>query len=458
MFYRDALIQLRKWRQSEGRKPLIIRGARQVGKTTLVRQFSEEFRQFIYMNLELQEDRSPFAAFTSAESLLEAIFFLKNQSRQFQSDTLLFIDEIQAVPEALNVLRYLYEHAPGLAVIAAGSVLESLFNTDTQFPVGRVSYLVLRPVSFPEFLNALGEDAALEQLQHVPLRTFAHEKLMGLYRTYALIGGMPEIVSRYSRDRDLTSLSSVFDGLIASYLDDVEKYADSQTSAGHIRHVIRSSFGSAGKRIKFEGFGASAYKSREMGEALRIAEKAFLLNLIYPVTSTKLPVMPVLDRSPKLQLLDTGLLNYYVGIQKDIVGTKDLADVYQGTLIEHLTGQELIAFQYDALSSLHFWVREKTSSTAEVDFIFQFEGRLIPVEAKSGATGKLRSLHLYMNEAPHDLAIRFYSGMISMHEASTSGGKKYRLLNLPYYLVSQLKSYLEWGINLHVATEQYPLT
>ena len=168
--------------------------------------------------------------------------------------------------------------------------------------------------------------------------------------------------------------------------------------------------------------------------------------------------MPVLDRSPKLQLLDTGLLNYYVGIQKDIVGTKDLADVYQGTLIEHLTGQELIAFQYDALSSLHFWVREKTSSTAEVDFIFQFEGRLIPVEAKSGATGKLRSLHLYMNEAPHDLAIRFYSGMISMHEASTSGGKKYRLLNLPYYLVSQLKSYLEWGINLHVATEQYPLT
>lgn len=416
-----------------------------MGKTTLVRQFSEEFKQFIYMNLELPEDRSPFAAFTSAESLLEAIFFLKNQSRQFQTETLIFIDEIQAVPEALNVLRYLYEHAPDLAVIAAGSVLESLFQNEVQFPVGRVSYLVLRPVSFPEFLNALGEDAALEQLQQIPVRSFAHDKLMSLYQTYALIGGMPEIVAHYARDRDLTGLSPVYDALITSYLDDVEKYADNQTSASHIRHVIRASFGSAGKRIKFEGFGGSAYKSREMGEALRIAEKAFLLHLIYPVTSTTLPVMPALQRSPKLQLLDTGLLNYYVGIQKDIIGTKDLSDVYNGTLIEHLTGQEMLAFQYDALSSLHFWVREKTSSTAEVDFIFPFDGKLIPVEAKSGAAGKLRSLQLYMDEAPHDLAVRFYAGEISLHEATTINGKKYRLMNLPYYLVSQLSNYLEWA-------------
>ena len=447
MFSRDGLSYLKEWRHHPGRKPLIIRGARQVGKTTLVRQFSGEFRQFIYMNLELPEDRSPFTAYTSADSLLEAIFFLKNQSRQFQADTLLFIDEIQAVPEALNVLRYLYEHAPDLAVIAAGSVLESLFNNEVQFPVGRVSYLVLRPVSFPEFLNALGEDAALEQLLHVPVRPFAHEKLMGLYQTYAMIGGMPEVVGHYARDRDLTSLTPVFDALIASYLDDVEKYADSQTRASHIRHVIRASFGSAGKRIKFEGFGRSAYKSREMGEALRIVEKAFLLHLTYPVTSTKLPVMPALQRSPRLQLLDTGLLNYYVGIQKDIIGTKDLSDVYNGTLIEHLTGQELLAFQYDALSSLHFWVREKTTSTAEVDFIFPFDGKLIPIEVKSGAAGKLKSLQLYMEEAPHDLALRFYAGEVSVHEASTLNGKKYRLMNLPYYLVSQIRGYLEWENN-----------
>lgn len=444
MFYRAALKELEGWRHQANRKPLIIRGARQVGKTTLVHQFSGQFRQFLSFNLELPEDRSPFTAFSSVEALLEAIFFLKNQSRQLQSDTLLFIDEIQEVPEALNLLRYFYEQVPELAVIAAGSVLESLFNNETQFPVGRVSYLVLRPVSFPEFLIAIGEEAAQKELTNVPIREFAHEKLIRLYHTYALIGGMPEIVSRYARDRDLNSLSSVFDSLITSYLDDVEKYAGSQSQVLHIRHVIRASFAEAGKRIKFAGFGHASYGSREMGEALRIAEKAFLLHLIYPAIHATLPNMPALNRSPRLQLLDTGLLNYYVGIQKDILGTKDLADVYLGTLIEHLTGQELLAFQYEALSRLSFWVREKTTSSAEVDFIYPYDGMLIPIETKSGASGKLRSLHLFMDEAPHRIALRFYGGQLSLHDVVTLAGKKYRLANLPYYLVSQVENYLTW--------------
>ena len=145
-----------------------------------------------------------------------------------------------------------------------------------------------------------------------------------------------------------------------------------------------------------------------------------------------------------MQVLDTGLLNYFAGIQKEILGTADLNKVYQGTMIEHLVGQELLASQFNALSSLNFWIREKPTSSAEVDYIWPFEGKLIPIEVKSGAEGKLKSLHLYMDLVPHQMAIRFYAGEISITQAVTSNGKKYQLLNLPYYLVSQTDRYLQW--------------
>jgi len=144
-----------------------------------------------------------------------------------------------------------------------------------------------------------------------------------------------------------------------------------------------------------------------------------------------------------LQVLDTGLLNYFAGIQKEILGSVDLNAVYQGTVIEHLVGQELLATQYDALSSLHFWVREKKTSVAELDYVYPFQGKLIPIEVKSGAGGKLKSLHLFMEEAPHQLAVRLYAGELSV-QTVTQKNKKYYLLNLPYYLVSQIDNYMDW--------------
>ncbi|MDQ3017917.1 MAG: DUF4143 domain-containing protein, partial [Bacteroidota bacterium] len=398
----------------------------------------------IYLNLEIAEDRAPFENFSTIETLLQAIFFLKNLTLEKREQTLIFIDEIQAVPAALNMLRYFYESIPGIPVISAGSMLESLFDKNISYPVGRVEYLVIRPVSFPEFLMAMGETSALEQLEKIPIAPFAHDKLLSLFHTYALIGGMPEIVSHYSQHKDLSALAPIYDALITSYLDDVEKYASGDSQIMHIRHVIRTSFAHAGKRIKFEGFGHSAYRSREMGEALRIAEKALLLQLIYPVNSAVLPLIPDIKRSPRLQVLDTGMLNYYVGIQKDILYTDNLSSIYEGYMIEHLIGQEILAAQYLSLSSLNFWVREKNTSSAEVDFIYSFEGKLIPIEAKSGVAGKLKSLHQYMDLAPHSMAIRFYADELKWTDAVTPGGKKYRLLNLPYYLVSQLDSYLDW--------------
>ncbi|MDQ3017244.1 MAG: DUF4143 domain-containing protein, partial [Bacteroidota bacterium] len=234
---------------------------------------------------------------------------------------------------------------------------------------------------------------------------------------------MPEIVSHYAQHKDLTALAPIYDSLITSYIDDVKKYASGDTRIMHIRHIIRTSFTQAGKRIKFEGFGNSAYRSREMGEALRIAEKALLLQLIFPVTSAVLPLIPDIKRSPRLQVLDTGMLNYYVGIQKDILNTDNLSRIYEGVMIEHLIGQEVLAGQYLSLSGLNFWVREKNTSSAEVDFIYPFEGKLIPVVAKSGVTGKLKSLHQYMDLAPHTMAIRFYADELKWTDAVTPGEK-----------------------------------
>lgn len=444
MFQRLIIKELEHWLHKPGRKPLVIRGARQVGKTTVVNQFAKQFEQYIYLNLEIAADKQPFLRFTNLEELLQGIFFLKNQLLSKKTSTLIFIDEIQEVPEALNILRYFYEQEPDVKVIAAGSMLETVFDKKIHFPVGRVEFKVLRPVSFPEFLEAMGEKAALEQLLNLPCRDFAHEKLLKLYHIYAIIGGMPEVVNTYAQTKDLLALNPIFDSLIASYMDDVEKYAKNDAQVLHLRHIIRASFAEAGKRIHFAGFGNSAYRSREMGECFRILEKVMLLKLLYPNTSATLPFQPDFKKSPRLQILDTGMLSHFAGIQKDILGTQDLSSIYKGTMIEHLTGQELLANQYNALSELFFWVKEKKTSTAEVDFVIPHEGKVIPIEVKSGNTGTLKSMHQFMDVAPHNMAVRFYAGPVSVSEVTTPENKHFYLLNLPYYLVSQIKSYLAW--------------
>lgn len=444
MFNRGIQNELVTWHQKKNRKPLIVRGARQVGKTTAIRQFGKEFSQFIYLNLELPEDKKPFLEFINFDTLLQALFFLKDKSLSKRSDTLIFIDEIQEVPEAMQQLRYFFELAPDIPAIAAGSMLESLFDPDISFPVGRVEYLVIHPASFVEFLGAIGEVTVLEKLKEIPLAAYANDRLMQLFRTYCVIGGMPEIVATYADQKDFSVLSSIYESLLVSYIDDVEKYAANSAQANYIRHAIRSSFAEAGKRIKFQGFGKSTYKSREMGEALRTLEKALLIHLIYPQTSPVLPIQPDYGKSPRLHVLDTGMLNYSVGIQKDILGTEDLSSIYHGTMIEHMVGQELLAKQYNALHGINFWVREKPTAVAEVDYLYQYGSKLIPVEVKSGAEGTLRSLHQFMDQAPHNMAIRLYAGSISISEIKTQEGKLYYLLNLPYFLVSQIDGYLEW--------------
>jgi predicted AAA+ superfamily ATPase len=444
MFRRNIEKELEKWSMDQHRKPLVLRGARQVGKTTLVHQFAEKFDHYIYLNLELPEDRKPFEDFQNLETLLKTLFFLKDVAISKRSQTLIFIDEIQEVPKALNLLRFFHEEAPEIPVIAAGSLLETIFNSNISFPVGRVTFLIVRPVSFEEFLAAISEQKALDQITTIPLNNFAHQKLLQLFHMYALIGGMPEIIKLFSESRDFTDLKTIYDSLITSYSDDIEKYAQNKTQTQHIRHAFNASFFEAGTRIKFHGFGKSSYGSKEMGEALRTLEKALLIQLVYPTTNTLLPIFPELKKSPRLQLLDTGLMNAIVGIQKEIIGTKDLHSIYQGKVIEHLVGQEILAKNHFSINALSFWVREKNSSTAEVDYVININGKLIPIEVKSGKEGKLKSLHLFMENALSKFAIRLYSGELSLTKALTPSGKYYHLLNLPYYLTAQIPAYVDW--------------
>jgi uncharacterized protein len=444
MFQRNVLLELTKWSKRTKRKPMVLRGARQVGKTTLVEIFSKQFSQYLYLNLEFEEDKKPFESFTSVSKLMQTLFVQKNLSYDKKEDTLIFIDEIQELPEAMNLLRYFYEQEPSIPVIAAGSLLETIFNNKVSFPVGRVEYLVVRPVSFSEFLYATSENIAAEQLHILPMNDFAFDKLLLLFNQYALIGGMPEVVSDYAENKDITALARIYNSLLISYSDDVEKYADGNAEVQQIRHVIKAAFIEAGKRIKFEGFGDSNYKSREMGEAFRTLEKALLMHLVYPNTGVSLPLLPDKKKSPRLQVLDTGLLNFSAGLQLDILGSKDLNEVHQGLIIEHLVGQELLATDFSSLHTLQFWVRDKNSSQAEVDFIVKYKNKLIPIEVKSGATGKLKSLHMYMDMAPHKMAIRFCAAKLNITKIITPMGTEYFLLTLPYFLVCKINEYLPW--------------
>jgi uncharacterized protein len=446
MFYRKATENLKEWAKRNDRKPLIIRGARQVGKTTLVNGFAKDFDQYIYLNLEEPQDADIFESNEVFDKLLTAIFFYKNSRREGRR-TLIFIDEIQYSAKSVKQLRYFYEKSPDLYVIAAGSLLETVFDADIHFPVGRVEYLYLQPFSFDEFLRAVDETSAADILSQIPFPDYAFNKLRDLFHLYVLTGGMPEIVKKYAQTRDILQLSRLYEALIVSYLDDVEKYADSEKEAKILRHIIRNAFLEAGNRIKFNNFAKSNYQSREVAEAIAILEKTHLLSLIYPTTAVELPIVADKKKSPKLQVLDTGFINYFAGIQHDLFSASEIQDVYKGRIAEHITAQQLKTVYDSPLANLHFWVREKKQSSAEVDFIISHKGKLIPVEVKSGTTGRLRSLHQFMDRAEHNLGVRIFGGDFSIQQAKTIAGKSFYLMNLPYFLTLKLKPYLDYFLN-----------
>ncbi len=235
---------------------------------------------------------------------------------------------------------------------------------------------------------------------------------------------------------------AIYDGLVESYTGDVEKYA-SPAQVPYIRHIIANAFPEGGSKITFENFGNSSYRSREIKEAFETLEKTMLLKLVYPCTSVQLPPRPNLKRKPRLHVVDTGLMNHALGLMGELVFSENISDVYRGKIEEHIVGQELLASKFSVLHSIHFWVREKKESSAEVDYILPYRGKLIPIEVKSGHIGKLRSLHQFMDQAPHHIAVRVWQGEYSVEKAKTIAGTEFILLNLPFYLVHRVERELD---------------
>lgn len=447
MIERTLLKDLKEWMKRPNRKPLVLRGARQVGKTTLINEFARSFDSYIYLDLEIKQQQQIFSKSKNFNELLENIFFISGTEKN-TGKTLIFIDEIQNSPEAIQYLRYFFEIAKNLFVIAAGSLLESTFNRNISFPVGRVEFLALRPCSFMEYLYALKNDKAVDIIKtYSKISEPIHNELISLFKHYTLIGGMPKVVAQYATTKDTVSLNRIYQSLLMGFTDDVEKYALNKSEVQYIRHILKNGFAYTGQRIKFERFGGSDYRSREMGEAFRTLEKTMLMELIYPVSSAKLPIQPNFRKSPRLQWVDTGLVNYAAGIQHEIYNAEQISDAWNGTIAEHIVGQEMFASVTDVISKKHFWTREEKNSSAEIDYIYPFQGLVIPIEVKSGDTGKLRSLHLFMDACKHKTAARIWQGRYHVDNLKTKNGKSFKLINVPFYLISQLDSILSKNIN-----------
>ncbi|WP_299366866.1 AAA family ATPase [Winogradskyella sp.] len=441
---------MHQWKKSAKRKPLILRGARQVGKTTLVNQFSKNYDFYIPLNLERPSDLRYFKNYTDTKTIVEALFLAHNISTNDMGNVLLFIDEIQESTEAIALLRYFYEDLPQLHVIAAGSLLEHVMNKVKSFPVGRVSYLYLHPLNFTEYLDAKQKTLASEKINEIPVKHFAHQTLKDLFHEYAIIGGMPEVIENYLETNNISDLPKIYESIWATYKDDIEKYAKNTTETRVIRHIIDTAHLYIDQRIKFQNFGASNYKSREVGEAMRNLDDARIIQLIYPTTSLEPPIKADLKKSPRLQFLDTGLVNYELNIQADMLALEDLNSAYKGAIIPHLITQELMSLNTIGYSKPNFWVREKKQASSEVDLVVQYKDNVIPIEIKSGKEGKLKSLHQFIDMTEYDHAIRLYAGEFSIEQHITTVGKKsYLLMNLPYYLGTKLMDYISYFVENH---------
>lgn len=437
MFERQIMTHLRQWKGKSNHKPLVLRGARQVGKTTVIDAFGKEFDNYLYFNLDEDSDRALFERNISLDDLIDSLF-ARLGMRKKEGSTLLFIDEIQSSPQTISLLRYFKEKRPDIHVISAGSLLENVVDVKVSFPVGRVDYMALRPCSFYEFLTALGKDNLRYFIDNPEQSVAVHDELMSLFNQYTIVGGMPEVVQEYANTRDVLALDDIYESLLQGYKDDVEKYVQSGKLAEVVRFLISASWTKAGQAVTLGGFADSAYKAREVGEAFRLLQKAMLLELVYPTTSVTIPALGEEKRQPKVIMLDTGLTNYQAGVRRELIGANDILDVWRGHLAEQVVAQELLTLNDKVSQRRQFWV--KGNSFAEVDFVLTFDSHLFPIEVKSGRNSHLRSIHSFIDLSPIDIGIRVWSGPYSVDDVQTTIGKKpFRLVNIPFYMIGNIE-------------------
>ncbi len=432
------------WAAEADRKPLVLRGARQTGKTQAVRRLGERFDLFLELNFERFEDLSLVRSCRSADELLAALAARHNLER-FPPRTLLFHDEIQDSPEAVGWLRFFREDHPELFVVAAGSLLEvRLRERGFSFPVGRVTFRVLRPFTYFEFLAANGRDVLASQLTAAvsegrPIPQALHTQALDLLRDYLRVGGMPEAVARWVAERNPTSVRGVHRDLVQALAEDLQRFG-SLREVGYLEAAFDNLRHHVGLRFRYENF-APGYRSQLMKEALAKLEAALLVHRALPTSSLALPLRERTRSAAKLLPLDVGLALYTLGGSFEPGRGLPLAQVLDGRLAEIFVGQQLLAAAPGFPGELYFWVSESSNSNAEVDYLVPIGGRPVPIEVKSGAAGALKSLHQFLWRAGLTTGIRLHTGLAADEQLEVrmpEGEFKYRLLSLPVYLAEQL--------------------
>jgi predicted AAA+ superfamily ATPase len=445
---RKAELDLKKWYESTYRKPLVLRGARQVGKSTLVRNFAAGMGlDLIEVNFEKVSLKTPDQSLDLKLILPEIEYLTK---KRFGPKTLLFLDEIQDSPKMITGLRFFKEDRPDIAVIAAGSLLEFALSTkEISIPVGRIAYYHLGPFTFTEFLNATGNHRLLEVLaDYKNIPEFADEALKKLYLKYLYIGGMPEVIQTYIQtENNLNEVRKTQEFIIQSFRDDFHKYS-TRTEIVRVRKVFDSMTRIIGKKVKYTEIDSDE-KSRDLKRAIELLVFARVILPSLHSNGTSAPLKAFEDSSVyKLFFLDVGLLGClfntnFNAIEADKSLRGILAEQFIAQHISELAGSHITP-------QLHFWLNDKKVNRAEVDFLIELGSAVFPVEVKSGSTGHLKSLFLYLaNHKSIKKSVHFGSHSFALRKLDyhiASGNEslavKAQLFQVPLYLVEQLKDIL----------------
>jgi hypothetical protein len=447
---RKELSYLLEWSDRPGRKPLVIRGARQVGKSTLVRQFAEASGLVL---LEINFERNPeyLEAFASKDPIqIQATLQLLTGKKITVGKTVLFLDEIQAAPEALAALRYFYEEMPALHVLAAGSLLEfTLADAQFSMPVGRIEYLHLGPMQFEDFMLAMGHAELADYLHNLSLDAIrdnsmprvVHEKYMHLLKQYWITGGLPEAIAQYAASGDFNEVARVQQNIVATYRDDFNKY-----SHGNLKRLVQLVFDQlpvmVGQKFKYAQV-SREHRSAELDTALRHLCLARIASKVLHTSANGIPLAAEINpRFFKTLYLDIGLLSAALNLNVLDLNKEDLSLINKGALAEQFIGQHLMySGPYYEAPELYYWVREAKSAAAEVDYLLTCGQHIVPVEIKAGTTGTLKSLHQFLKEKNRHFALRFNADVPSLLKDTkkmTDGSTiNYDLLSLPLYMVGE---------------------
>lgn len=405
---------LQKWKTDPFRKPLILRGARQVGKTYAVRKLGKNFKSFVEINFEkLDGAASLFEKDLSPDKLILALSLL-TKTPIIPGETLLFFDEVQEAPRAILSLRYFYEEMSHLHLIAAGSLLEFAI-AKVGVPVGRISMLYMYPLSFMEYLVAIGHHLiAKEILCHPPgdaIDETIHAKILDLTGEYLSIGGMPEAIGRWIQTNQPESALKVLQQISATYRQDFEKYAR-KSQVKYLEQLFRQIPHLVGKDFSYREIHGE-YRKRELAPALELLERANIIHTIRHASGQGIPIGSEVDfETFKIIYLDIGLCQSLLGSDISIWFLRPLEGFEnRGEIAEGFIGQELICYANpENKAELYFWKRNAKNSSAEVDYLIQREEKILPIEVKSKHGNTLRSLHMFLESHPKcSLAIRFSS-------------------------------------------------